>query len=73
MPSLGWGFPGSASGKDPACQRRRQEIQVPSLGWAKMSWRRAWPPTRFLAWRIPLTEEPCGLQSKGSQRVRHET
>ena len=21
--------------------------------------------------RIPRTEEPCGLQSKGSQRVRH--
>ena len=26
----------------------------------------------ILAWRIPWTEEPCGLQSKGSQRVRHE-
>ena len=24
-----------------------------------------------LAWRIPWTEEPCGLQSTGSQRVRH--
>ena len=23
------------------------------------------------AWRIPLTEEPGGLQSRGSQRVRH--
>ena len=22
----------------------------------------------ILAWRIPWTEEPCGLQSKGSQR-----
>ena len=26
-----------------------------------------------LAWRIPWTEEPGGLQSKGSQRVRHDT
>ena len=26
----------------------------------------------ILAWRIPWTEEPGGLQSKGSQRVRHE-
>ena len=25
-----------------------------------------------LAWRIPWTEEPWGLQSKGSQRVRHD-
>ena len=25
-----------------------------------------------LAWRIPWTEEPGGLQSMGSQRVRHE-
>ena len=26
----------------------------------------------ILAWRIPLTEEPGGLQSVGSQRVRHD-
>ena len=26
----------------------------------------------ILAWRIPLTEEPGGLQSIGSQRVRHD-
>ena len=25
-----------------------------------------------LAWRIPCTEEPGGLQSLGSQRVRHD-
>ena len=25
-----------------------------------------------LAWRIPWTEEPEGLQSVGSQRVRHD-
>ena len=25
----------------------------------------------FLAWKIPWTEEPDGLQSMGSQRVRH--
>ena len=24
------------------------------------------------AWRIPWTEEPGGLQSMGSQRIRHE-
>ena len=25
-----------------------------------------------LAWRIPWTEEPSGLQSMGSQRIRHK-
>ena len=27
--------------------------------------------SRILAWKIPWTEEPGGLQSMGSQRVRH--
>ena len=26
----------------------------------------------ILAWRIPWTEEPGGLQSMGSQKVRHD-
>ena len=26
----------------------------------------------LLAWKIPWTEEPVGLQSLGSQRVRHD-
>ena len=26
----------------------------------------------LLAWRIPWTEEPGGLQAMGSQRVRHD-
>ena len=26
----------------------------------------------ILSWRIPWTEEPGGLQSMGSQRVRHD-
>ena len=27
----------------------------------------------ILAWRIPWTEEPGGLQSMGSQRFRHDS
>ena len=27
----------------------------------------------ILAWRIPWTEEPSGLQPMGSQRVRHDS
>ena len=30
------------------------------------------PHSRILAWRIPWTEEPGGLQSVGSQRVTTE-
>ena len=26
----------------------------------------------ILAWRVPWTEEAAGLQSTGSQRVRHD-
>ena len=26
----------------------------------------------ILAWRVPWTEKPGGLQSMGSQRVRHD-
>ena len=29
------------------------------------------PASSILAWRIPWTEGPGGLQSTGSQRVRH--
>ena len=28
--------------------------------------------SNILAWRIPWTEEPGGLQSLGLQRVRHD-
>ena len=39
----------------------------------KIPWRREWQPTLvFLPReRVPWTEEPGGLQSMGSQRVRH--
>ena len=38
----------------------------------KIPWRRKWHPySSILAWRSPWTEEPGGLQSMGSQRVRH--
>jgi len=28
--------------------------------------------SNILAWEIPWTEEPCGLQSMRSKRVRHD-
>ena len=34
----------------------------------EIPWRRKWQPTRILAWKIPWTEEPGGLQFMGSQK-----
>ena len=47
-----------------------QETQVLSLGW-KIPWRKEWLSSPILSGEIPWTEEPCGLQSMRSQRVRH--
>ena len=41
---------------------------VQSLGWEDLEEEMA-TPSSFLAWRIPWTEEPVGLQSIGLQRV----
>ena len=49
-----------------------QETRVPSLGWKDPLEKGMAIPSSILAWRIPWTEEPGGLQSVGSQRVRHD-
>ena len=61
------GFPGGASGKEPACQCRRRK-RVLSLGWEDPLEKEMATHSSILAWRIPWTEEPGGLQSMGSQR-----
>ena len=39
----------------------------------KIPWRRKWAThSIILAWKIPWTEEPGWLQSRGWQRVRHD-
>ena len=48
-----------------------QETQVCSLGWEDPLEKGMATHSSILAWRIPWTEEPCGLQSMGLQRVRH--
>ena len=47
-----------------------QEMQVRSLGWEDPLEEEMTTHSSILAWRIPRTEEPGGLQSTGSQRVR---
>ena len=48
-----------------------QETQVQSLGREDPLEKEMATHSSILAWRIPLTEEPGGLQSMGSQRVGH--
>ena len=49
-----------------------QETQVQFLGWEDPLEKGVIIHSSILAWRIPRTEEPGGLQSMGSQRVRHD-
>ena len=46
-----------------------QETQVGFLGWEDVVEKGITTHSSILAWRIPWTEEPGGLQSEGSQRV----
>ena len=46
-----------------------QETQVWSLGWEDLLEKGMAAHSSILAWRIPWTEEPGGLQSMGLQRV----
>ena len=48
-----------------------QETWVQSLGWEDPLAEGMATHSSILAWRIPWTEEPGGLQSMGSQRIRH--
>ena len=47
-------------------------MQVESLGWKDPLEEGMATHSSLLAWRIPWTEEPGGLQSTGLQRVRHD-
>ena len=49
-----------------------QETEVRSLGWKDPLEKEMATHSSILAWRIPWTEEPSGLQSMGPQRVRRE-
>ena len=49
-----------------------REIWAQSLGWEDPLENRMATQSSILAWRIPWTEEPGGLQSTESQRVRQD-
>ena len=51
--------------KNPPAMQETKEIRVRSLGQED-------PSEEKMAWEIPRTEEPGGLQSKKSQRIEHD-
>ena len=62
-------FPGSSDGKESACNSGDPGL-IP--GWGRSPGEGNGYHASVLAWRIPWTEEPGGLQSMGSQRVVHD-
>ena len=66
------GFPSGSAVKNLTAVQESQETSVLSLGWEDLLEDDMATHSSILAWRIPWTEEPGGLQSMGSQRVRHD-
>ena len=66
---LSMGFPGGSEGKVSACNAG-DPGSIPGLG--RCPGEGDGTHSSILAWRIPWTEEPGGLQSTGSQRVGHD-
>ena len=69
LTSILLGFPGGSEVKN---LPEMQKTQVLSLGWEDPLEEGMATHSSILAWRIPWTEEAGGLQSMGSQRVRHD-
>ena len=66
------GFPGGSVVKNPPAVQEMSEKWVQSLGQEDLLEEEMATHPSILAWTIPWTEEPGGLQSMGSQRVRHD-
>ena len=64
------GFPGRAVVKNPLA--RCKEMRILSLAWEDPLKKEMATHSNILAWEIPWTEEPSGLQSMGSRRIRHD-
>ena len=66
------GFSGGSVIKNPPAVQDLQEIWVGFLGGEDPLEEGMVTHSSTLAWKIPWTEEPGGLQSMGLQRVRHD-
>ena len=65
-------FPVGSAVKNPPAMQEPQETWVQSLGQEYPLEEGMATHSSILAQKIPGTEEPGGLQSMGSQRVRHD-
>ena len=65
------GLPGCSVKNLPTMQET-QETWVQSLGWEDPPEEGMATHSSIVAWEIPRTEEPGGLQSMGLQRVGHD-
>ena len=61
-------FPGGSDGKESACN----EGDMGDLGWEDPLEKRMTTHSSILAWRVPWTEEPGGLESMELQRGGHD-
>ena len=66
------GFPSGSVVKNLLSMQKLQETQIHSLGWEDLLEEGMTTHSSTLAWRIPRTEEPGGLQSMRWQRVRQD-
>ena len=66
------GLPRSSVVKNPPAMQEPQETQVQSLGQEDPLEQEVAIHSSILAWKIPWTVEPRGLQSTGLQKVRYD-
>ena len=66
------GSPSGSEVKNLPTVQELQETWIQSLGWEDPMEEDMATHSSILAWRIPWTEEPGGLQSMGSHRVGHD-
>ena len=62
------GFLGNSDSEESACNAGDLGL-IPDLGRSPREENSN--PLQYIAWRIPWTKEPGGLQSMGSQRIGH--
>ena len=65
------GFPGSPVVKNPPAKAEDAGVVGSVSGSGRSPGGGHGNPSSILAWKIPCTEEPGGLQFIGSQRLRH--
>ena len=70
--ALRTGFPSGPVAKNLPAMQEPQETQFRSLGREDPLEEGMATHCSILAWKIPWTEKPGGLQSMGSQRVGHD-